>query len=1369
MSLRHLNYEDDDEDSAVTYGTPFPPSLEDTNAPKKAEVDLTVRDEQGRRRFHGAFTGGFSAGYFNTVGSKEGWVPAQFKSSRQSGKWSRDLVKGKPEDYMDDEDLNVFGITPRTVQTTDQFSGDVTRALFAGFRDPSTSTKSLSQVLEDIIKPVKLSVGLKLYKKMKRPKSKPETETIETEAQSSSSKVYGCILPPGLRPDGDEEEDEDDPTFSMESYVLPFDPKDNFHGLGYQGINKENPLIDPTAASVSGNFGGRKLKITGEAFGIGALSDEDDLDEDAVVYGTDDLNNYDFAIGSNKQPKAKIAKSTPLLALTDSNKLADIFEPENSLTSSKQFKSSLRSRFKLPELSRHFKPRPPWTSKAASSTTKRSRWDIEAETGKKFDSDKRPSQLGASSREPKDVVRESRDQKSLKQRAPVLDANVRGLLLGEEVINIKRDGQKSDGSSTSVLERKVLFVPSNQEEEKRSRDDSCPSSINTQEEVLSTIAKPSPLFGYFASKFTHSSDPVVEAQMETKLDPGLTQASQLLSSKQSSKNAQEEEESKKEEVSVGSCSRISYQWHPHKLVSRRFNVPVAYPQFPDVVGVVLVGKYAENIRNRTSLVTQSSTSSSSTNRVSSSTSTFVPSSSVDHSKSQQRKRDGSELDESGDRMKRDVKALNEIPLPELNSEVRSFQNEKNLFQTSNEMEEDPVHASINTSRFITSEGKEDQMVEEREETRPPIDLFRAIFASDEEKDTDVEDEEETEGKDESHKEYRDKKGDLMEKTSGESRSVHEEEKEDSRVGRRRDRDDVRLDWKKDSSSSHYHHPSRPFGEADDPKERRKRRDGSERKERDSSSHRHEKEERRKRNENRSECRNDHDPRRDGWGLLNETTRSDQTYESEGKREDWSKTRDRRGEVKSSDEGWGSSNRGKKNRWEKEDKNQIEGGRNVSGNESMNSSVSSPSAQFSSSNFVEESFSRPSSSIGTSKLHSFIRQEVKELSSSTTLCDTISVTNVASSLKGAKKNLNKQEKEEEGHQGSKGRWEAGEMSLEASTRRTSGERSGDMNDTGLNDRLSSPATRSTGPFEQRAKEDVALTKRGPVAVSHGEAGTEPADTITASRMKGHLHNLGAESSTLIRSQVSSRVTPTEISGFNEANLCEDGIEYGTEEELYGPSLPPPSTLSEVSASDHNSVPLDTDLKQKWVGEDRSRKRAPSDLVTVNCDHMRKDRSKRRSKSSSSIEEGMSQKRKKGRYKKKRKRSKDSKKDEIKKMSKKHHLKDVKEGDGGRIGKSGSESDFRSKKLGMDKRKKSKRLKKDEREKVVKKRKDSKKKHKKSSTSSSDSSTSDSSSSPSSDEDSNDDRNREKRCSNTSAKNKFDEEDLKLLKLLREGKV
>lgn len=57
-------------------------------------------DENGRRRFHGAFTGGFSAGYFNTVGSKEGWTPSTFKSSRQD----RNKFKSQNVlDFMDDE------------------------------------------------------------------------------------------------------------------------------------------------------------------------------------------------------------------------------------------------------------------------------------------------------------------------------------------------------------------------------------------------------------------------------------------------------------------------------------------------------------------------------------------------------------------------------------------------------------------------------------------------------------------------------------------------------------------------------------------------------------------------------------------------------------------------------------------------------------------------------------------------------------------------------------------------------------------------------------------------------------------------------------------------------------------------------------------------------------------------------------------------------------------------------------------------------------------------------------------------------------------------------------------------------------------
>ena len=47
---------------------------------------MQARDEKGRKRLHGAFTGGFSAGYFNTVGSKEGeWIRRRRKRKKCEG------------------------------------------------------------------------------------------------------------------------------------------------------------------------------------------------------------------------------------------------------------------------------------------------------------------------------------------------------------------------------------------------------------------------------------------------------------------------------------------------------------------------------------------------------------------------------------------------------------------------------------------------------------------------------------------------------------------------------------------------------------------------------------------------------------------------------------------------------------------------------------------------------------------------------------------------------------------------------------------------------------------------------------------------------------------------------------------------------------------------------------------------------------------------------------------------------------------------------------------------------------------------------------------------------------------------------------
>jgi len=63
-------------------------------------------------RFHGAFTGGFSAGYFNTVGTKEGWQPSDETPSQQ---------QQRPEDFMDEQDHNEWG-GPQAVRQEYQVS-----------------------------------------------------------------------------------------------------------------------------------------------------------------------------------------------------------------------------------------------------------------------------------------------------------------------------------------------------------------------------------------------------------------------------------------------------------------------------------------------------------------------------------------------------------------------------------------------------------------------------------------------------------------------------------------------------------------------------------------------------------------------------------------------------------------------------------------------------------------------------------------------------------------------------------------------------------------------------------------------------------------------------------------------------------------------------------------------------------------------------------------------------------------------------------------------------------------------------------------------------------------------------------------------
>ncbi|PKS12849.1 hypothetical protein jhhlp_000189 [Lomentospora prolificans] len=123
----HSTYESDWNDGDilfVRYGTPI---RERANGSGHGEYrplhKQEVRDSQGRRRLHGAFTGGWTAGYHNTVGSLEGWTPSQFVSSR-TARHSKQFgqLQKTPEDYMDDEDITDI-LEAQHLTTTGAFSG----------------------------------------------------------------------------------------------------------------------------------------------------------------------------------------------------------------------------------------------------------------------------------------------------------------------------------------------------------------------------------------------------------------------------------------------------------------------------------------------------------------------------------------------------------------------------------------------------------------------------------------------------------------------------------------------------------------------------------------------------------------------------------------------------------------------------------------------------------------------------------------------------------------------------------------------------------------------------------------------------------------------------------------------------------------------------------------------------------------------------------------------------------------------------------------------------------------------------------------------------------------------------------------------
>ncbi|KAK3625736.1 hypothetical protein LTR56_020240 [Elasticomyces elasticus] len=271
------------------YGTP----LTSTSA-YVPEWKQEVLDDRGRKRLHGAFTGGFSAGYYNTVGSKEGWTPGTFVSSRDKqkgkdgGKDGGQAVGGgqRVEDFMDAEDL----AERESTQTLEVEGG------FAGLGGGPGGKDAAGGMFGDLFRPSgEERMGVKLLQRMGWRAGQGIGPKIRRKAQGDDGKGEEHLFAPE----------------NVEIVIL--DRKTDRKGLGFagegalgeQGGEEEDDERDARILSQGSRSRGLVNKpgkvAKKSSLGVGVLNDTGSDDEDPYAIGP--TIKYNRIIGGDKKNK----------------------------------------------------------------------------------------------------------------------------------------------------------------------------------------------------------------------------------------------------------------------------------------------------------------------------------------------------------------------------------------------------------------------------------------------------------------------------------------------------------------------------------------------------------------------------------------------------------------------------------------------------------------------------------------------------------------------------------------------------------------------------------------------------------------------------------------------------------------------------------------------------------------------------------------------------------------------------------------------------------------------------------------------------------------------------------------------------------
>ncbi|KAI9713905.1 MAG: hypothetical protein M1820_000635 [Bogoriella megaspora] len=299
----------------VYFGTPLPP-LDSGVRDDGSYVPIwkqEVTDERGRKRLHGAFTGGFHAGYFDTVGSKEGWAPSTFQSSRtnrhkDSGKTSQQ----RAEEYMDEEDL-ADAAEAQKLQTQDSFSG------LGGTENDGKRDAGFM----DLFRPSGETMGTKLLQRMGwrpgqgiGPKVRRAARLGDNAESAENGDATHMFAP------------EDSP-------MISFIRKDDHKGLGYAGEARiaapqmeleddedDSEILSKSRAKIRSKKDNRRSGL-----GVGILNDTGSDDEDPYEMGP--KMAFNKTIGGDKKNKTKL-NGRPSIGANPRFRARAVFTPKGN-------------------------------------------------------------------------------------------------------------------------------------------------------------------------------------------------------------------------------------------------------------------------------------------------------------------------------------------------------------------------------------------------------------------------------------------------------------------------------------------------------------------------------------------------------------------------------------------------------------------------------------------------------------------------------------------------------------------------------------------------------------------------------------------------------------------------------------------------------------------------------------------------------------------------------------------------------------------------------------------------------------------------------------------------------------------------------